>query len=109
MAVAKIRQEIPIKLNADGVYLVGGTRVTLDTVIRAHKRGLTAEQIAARYPALRLADTYSVVGYYLTNQAAVEQYLEKRAKQSKQVRKLNEQRYRQEGLRARLSARTLKR
>ena len=37
MAVAKIREEIHIKLNADGVYLVGGTRVTLDTVIRAHK------------------------------------------------------------------------
>ncbi len=108
MAVAKIREEIPIQLNRDGVYLVGGTRVTLDTIVRAHKRGLSAETIARQYPALHLADVYFVIGYYLHNQATVEQYLEKRAQLAKQVRKLNETRFPQKGIRARLTARTQK-
>lgn len=109
MAVAKIREEIPIKQNSDGVYLVGGTRVTLDTVIRAHKRGATAERIARQYPSLNLADVYFVIGYYLNNQTSVEQYLEKRGQHAKQVRKLNETRFPQKGIRARLTARTHKR
>mgnify|MGYP000005731122 CR=1 FL=1 len=106
MAVVKIREEIPIKLNKDGVYLVGGTRVTLDTIVRAHKRGRSAETIARQYPALQLADVYFVIGYYLHNPATVEQYLEKRAQLAKQVRKLNETRFPQKGVRARLAART---
>ena len=39
----------PLALDADGVARVGGTRVTLDTVIGAYKRGVTAEMIVDRY------------------------------------------------------------
>lgn len=37
---------IPLAEDAHGVFRVGGTRVTLDAVIRAFERGATAEEIA---------------------------------------------------------------
>jgi len=43
-------------VNADGVVRVGGTRVTLDTVVRAFLRGTAAEGIAQQYRSLSLAD-----------------------------------------------------
>lgn len=108
MAVAQIKAAIPIKQNANGVYLVGNTRVTLDTVVRAHERGLSAAEITRRYPALQLNDVYLVLGYYLNNQARVERYLQDRKKYAEHMRKVNESRFPQNGIRARLVARTRK-
>ena len=45
-----------------GVYRVGGTRVTLDLVVRAFNRGATAEDIVQRFPSLELSDVYLVLG-----------------------------------------------
>ena len=58
-------QPVPLVSGADGVIRVAGTRVTLDTVAHAFERGATAEEIAQQYPALPLADVYSVLGYLL--------------------------------------------
>lgn len=44
---------------------VGGTRVTLDTLVAAFEQGATTEEIAQQYPSPGLADVYSVIGYYL--------------------------------------------
>ena len=41
---------VPIERNTDGVLRVGGTRVTLDTLVTAFLAGATAEEIALRYP-----------------------------------------------------------
>jgi uncharacterized protein (DUF433 family) len=58
-------QPVPLVSGANGVIRVAGTRVTLDTVAHAFERGATAEEIAQQYPALPLADVYSVLGYLL--------------------------------------------
>jgi hypothetical protein len=62
---------------------VSDTRVTLDTVVHAFEQGHTAEEIVSHYPALRLADVYTIIAYYLNNQAEVEAYL--RQQQEKAV------------------------
>lgn len=68
-------QQPPLLADKDGVMRVGGTRIPLETVIHAFDEGSTAEEIASRYPVLRLADIYAVIAYYLNEQDAVQHYL----------------------------------
>ena len=65
-------EHVPITTDSDGVMRVGGTRVTLDTVIGAFRDGATAEEISHQYPSLSLADIYAVIAYYLRRRAEVE-------------------------------------
>ena len=50
--VATVVDAIPLTLDSQGTYRVGGTRVTLDLVIRAFNRGATAEEIVQKYDSL---------------------------------------------------------
>ena len=96
---------LPITLSKDGVARVGGTRVTLDTVVRAFVRGATAEEIVQQYPSLLLSDIYATISYYLQNRKDVEKYLEKRRKHAQAVKRENQKRFDQSGIRERLLAR----
>jgi uncharacterized protein (DUF433 family) len=98
-------ERIPIQADADGVIRVGGTRVTLDTVVAAFDAGATAEEIVQQYPSVTLADVYSVIGYYLRHQPEVRAYLTERQKEAGQVREENERRFDPAGVRDRLLAR----
>jgi hypothetical protein len=84
---------------------VGGTRVTLDTVIAAFNNGATAEEIAQQYPSLTLADVYSVIAYYLRHQTDVQTYLADRQQHAANVRQELERRFDPSGVRDRLLAR----
>jgi uncharacterized protein (DUF433 family) len=96
---------VPIETDADGVIRVGGTRVTLDTVVAAFDAGATAEEIVQQYPSVTLADIYSVIAYYLRHQSEVRAYLAQRQRQAAQVREENERRLDPTGVRDRLLAR----
>lgn len=100
-----VADAIPMELDSAGVIRVGGTRVTLDTVIAAFKDGATAEEIAHQYPSLALADIYSVIGHYLRHADEVEAYLRQRTAQADDVRRQNEMRFDPHGVRDRLMAR----
>ena len=89
----------------DGVVRVGGTRVTLDTLVAAFADGLTPEEIVYEYPSLPLAEVYAVLGYYLRHRAEVETYLHQRRGQAEAVRQQNEAHFNPQGIRARLLAR----
>ena len=91
----------PIRLR-QGVPCVGGTRVTLDTVIRAYQRGLTPEQIVYDFDTLALADIYTVIGYYLRHRAEVDAYLDAREQRAEEVRREIEARFLPDGPRERL-------
>jgi len=97
--------EIPIEKNADGVWRIGGTRVTLDTLVAAFTDGATAEEIALRYPSLQLADIYAAISFVLRNRTEVELYLQQREQQAAEVRAQNESRFGVAGIRSRLLAR----
>lgn len=84
---------------------IGETRVTLDTVVAAFREGATAEEISQQYPVLRLADVYSVIGYYLRHRDVVDSYIDSRLSQSAEVRRENETRFDPTGIRDRLLAR----
>lgn len=78
-SMVRATEEIPVVKDSEGVYRVGGTRVTLDLVVPAFNRGATAEEIAQKFPALRLADVYQVIGYYLKHHVELDGYLKTRA------------------------------
>lgn len=101
-------QPLPLTLDTDGVVRVGGTRVTLDTVIEAFLQGATAEEIAYQYPSLTLPDIYSVIGYYLRQRSEVEKYLRRRQQQAATVKKQNEAQFDPYAVRDRLLARRAK-
>jgi uncharacterized protein (DUF433 family) len=94
-----------METDSDGVVRVGGTHVTLDTVIAAFNEGATAEEIVQQYPSLGLADVYAVIAYYLRRRDDVEAYLAERQQHADQVRRQNEARHDPSGVRARLLAR----
>lgn len=108
MTLATGTEVMPLHTDENGIIRVGGTRVTLDTVIAAFAEGATAEEIGQQYPSLHLADIYYVIGYYLRHPAEIEAYLQERKVQSDIVREENESRFDPQGVRDRLLARRKK-
>ena len=98
-------ETIPMMTGSDGVIRVGGTRVTLETVIAAFREGTTPEEIAQQYPSVSLADIYQVIGYYLRHAAELESYLVQRLREAQKIRQRNEARWKPDGVRRRLLAR----
>jgi uncharacterized protein (DUF433 family) len=98
-------EQIPLVTDADGVIRIGGTRVTLDTVVGAFEEGATAEEIAQQYSSLNLGDVYAVIGYYLRRHSEVSEYLQQRQQQGKEIRQQNETRFEPRGVRERLLTR----
>jgi len=96
---------LPLNADADGVVRVGGTRVTLDTIVEAFQEGLTPEEIQQQYPSVGLPDLYSAVTYYLHHREEVEEYLSRRAREREAVRREVESRFDPRGIRERLLAR----
>lgn len=68
-------EKAPLRVNADGVALIGETRVRLETVIMAFRRGDSPEQIADSFDAVPLADVYAVIAYYLKHRDEVDTYI----------------------------------
>lgn len=96
---------VPLSTDAEGVVRIGGTRVTLDTLVAAFREGATAETIAEQYSSLPLDQIYTVIGYYIRHQKEVNAYLERRRQEAEQVRQENERRFSPLGIRDRLLAR----
>jgi uncharacterized protein (DUF433 family) len=100
-----VLESIPLTKTTDGVFRVGNTRVTLDTVITSYNLGATPEEIVQQFPSLALADVCAVVTYYLRHKAEIESYLAERLKRAEIVKQENEKRFPAEGFRERLLAR----
>jgi uncharacterized protein (DUF433 family) len=96
---------VPIAADADGVYRVGGTRVTLETLVAAFHDGATPEEIVDQYPAIRLDHAYAVIGSYLRHQPEVDAYIAERGEASALVRAEAEHASPPQGIRERLMAR----
>jgi uncharacterized protein (DUF433 family) len=59
----------------DGNYYVAGTRVSLDSIVHAFRRGESAETICQNFELLQLEEVYGAIAYYLANQADIDGYL----------------------------------
>jgi uncharacterized protein (DUF433 family) len=59
----------------DGGYFINGTRVSLDSVVYAFRRGASPESIRRSYPLLTLEEVYGAITYYLAHQEKIDAYL----------------------------------
>lgn len=59
----------------DGNYYIAGTRVSLDSIVHAFRRGESPETICQNFEVLRLEEVYGAIAYYLANQSAIDAYL----------------------------------
>ena len=105
MNISIVTKPVPVHLDAAGVLRVGGTRVSLDSVLAAFHDGATPEEIVQQYDAVSLADVYAVIGYYLENQSVIDSYLAARHIQREGLRQKVETHYSPQGIRQRLLAR----
>ena len=61
----------------NGGYYVAGTRISLESVLCAFKRGESPEQILEGYPLLgSLAKAYGAIAFYLDHKPEIDRYLE---------------------------------
>ncbi|MFZ5829880.1 MAG: DUF433 domain-containing protein [Planctomycetota bacterium] len=60
----------------NGGYFVGGTRVSLDSIVLAFLEGLSPETIAAEcFSTLTLEQVYGAITYYLAHRSEIDSYL----------------------------------
>lgn len=59
----------------DGNYYVAGTRVSLDSLVHAFRRGDSPETICQNFELLHLEEVYGAIAHYLANQADIDAYL----------------------------------
>jgi uncharacterized protein (DUF433 family) len=59
----------------EGTYRIAGTRVSLDSVVYAFRRGASPESIQRSFPVLTLEQIYGAITFYLAHQDEIDQYL----------------------------------
>ncbi len=59
----------------EGVYKVGETRVSLDSLVYLFREGMSAESMVESYPALTLEQVHGALAFYLANQKEIDAYL----------------------------------
>src|SRR5260370_21147907 len=79
-------QTVPLSQDADGSVRVTGSRVTLDTLVSAFRRGNTAEQIQDSFPTLSLSQIYGTIAWYIDHQNEAEEYIRDRESQADEIR-----------------------
>ncbi len=99
-------EPVPLVLDETGRLMVPGSRISLDVLVAAFKRGKTPDAIHEGYETISLADVYSIFAFYLRHRTEVEEHLAEQQRRGDGVRERIEAIYMpEEGLRAKLLAR----
>ena len=59
----------------EGVFRVGDSRVSLDSLIYLFREGISAESMVESYPVLTLEQVHGALAFYLWNQNEIDAYL----------------------------------
>jgi uncharacterized protein (DUF433 family) len=86
MKTLNFTQTVPLSQDADGTVRVSGSRVTLETLVSAFRKGNTAEQIHDSFPSLSLSQVYGVIAWYIDHQNDAEEYLMERQADADETR-----------------------
>lgn len=107
MTAMEIEPEpIPLVRDQTGRLMVPGTRISLDVLVAAFKRGKTPEAIHQGYETISLADAYAIFTYYLRHRTEVDAYIAEQEQQGAEARERVEVIWPpEEGLREKLVAR----
>ena len=59
----------------EGGWRIGGSRVSLDSVVCAYWEGKSPESIAEEFPSLSSEQVYGAIAFYLRNKVEIDRYL----------------------------------
>ena len=62
----------------EGISMVSGTRVSLDSIVSEFLSGPSAESIAQAFPVLTLEQVYGGIAFYLAHRHELDRYLDAR-------------------------------
>lgn len=82
--ILETTQTVPLEVWQDGSIRVKGTRLLVEMIINAHKRGECPEEIFDSFPSAHytIADIYAIIAFYLAHKDEIENYLAKQAKEA---------------------------
>ena len=95
----------PLQKDETGTIRVGGTRVTLETVVQAWQGGETEREIVEAYDVLTLAQVYAVISYSLNHPIEIRDYLGRQQRVAEEIQIKIESQFPPQALRVRLLAR----
>jgi uncharacterized protein (DUF433 family) len=72
---------------SEGAYRIVGTRVSLDSVVYAFRRGASPESIQRSYPLLSLEQIYGAIAFYLAHEEEVDRYLSEGEREFEEMRR----------------------
>jgi uncharacterized protein (DUF433 family) len=87
MPATLIAEPLPLPEDSSGTIRVGGSRVTLDTVVHAYESGRSPEQIVESFPTLTLGHVFGALSYYHQHRDEVRRYLERRERRAEKLRR----------------------
>ena len=64
-----------IQKRDSGLY-IGDTRISLDSIIYAFRRGESPETIQSNWPSLTLEEVYGAITYYLAHRQELDDYVD---------------------------------
>ena len=76
---------LPVRSDEQGILRVGDTQIKLEDVFSAYQVGYTPERIKAQFPMLKLADIYTLIGYYLNNKDEADAYVQEREAETERL------------------------
>jgi uncharacterized protein (DUF433 family) len=105
MQIALRSEPPPLEEDGHGVIRVGGTRVTLQSVVALFEQGASAEEIALRFDALDLHTVYATLSYYLGHRHELRAYFDTQREGSARARREAERRFPPQQVRRRIAQR----
>ena len=77
-------------------YWVVGTRISLDSIVYAFRRGVSPETIKTSFPVLTLEQVYGAITFYLSKQSEIDDYLQQSEGEYEAARKVNHEQLRRD-------------
>lgn len=59
----------------EGVYRIGETRVSLDSLVYLFREGMSVESMVENYPALTQEQVHGALAFYLANRKEIDAYI----------------------------------
>ena len=78
-------ETVPLAQWDDGSIRVGGTRITLDTIVHKFQVGDTPERLQDGFPSLTLAQINETIAWYLNNKTEADEYLTERDREAEKI------------------------
>jgi uncharacterized protein (DUF433 family) len=75
------------RIQVNGAYRIGNSRVSLDSVVYAWMERQSPETIADNFPVLTLEEVYGAITFYLSNREGIDEYLREKKAEFEEMRR----------------------